>query len=296
MPAARRPSPPATPPLPAVGIVGPGRAGLGLALALRRARVKVAGVHGRRDRAMPAGLRLTLGPVPPWLASVGVVVLAVRDDALGDLVAELARSGGVGRGHTVLHLSGALTSGVLAPLAEAGAAAGSMHPLMTVSHEPSDAARHFRGAAFVLEGDLEAVGVADALVRRLGGFPLTLAPEAKPRYHAGAVFASNYLVTMLAEAVRLLEEAGIERASALTALLPLARATLDNVAGAGPAGALTGPIARGDAATVRRHLAALPHRDAELYRAVGRETLKLAREAGLDAAHAAKLEEMLRVQ
>ncbi|MGA2384529.1 MAG: Rossmann-like and DUF2520 domain-containing protein [Gemmatimonadales bacterium] len=296
MPAARRHPPSAPPPLPAVGIIGPGRAGLGLALALRRARVKVAGVHGRRDRPMPAGLRLTLGPVPPWLPEVGIVVLAVRDDALGTLVDDLARSGGVARGHVVLHLSGALTCTVLAPLADAGAATGSMHPLMTVSLEPAQAARHFRGATFVLEGDLEAVGVADALVRRLGGVPLTIAPEAKPLYHAGAVFASNYLVTMLAEALRLLEDAGIGREAALAALLPLARATLDHVAAAGPAGALTGPIARGDAATARRHLLALPHRDAELYRAVGRETLRLAREAGLDEARATRLEEILRVQ
>jgi predicted short-subunit dehydrogenase-like oxidoreductase (DUF2520 family) len=293
---ARRNTPPAVPPLPAVGIVGAGRAGLGLGLALRRARVTVAGVHSRHDREMPAGLRLTLGPIPPWLASVGVIVLAVRDDALGALVQDLARSGGVGRRHTVLHLSGALTRGVLAPLGEAGAATGSMHPLMTVSQEPAEAARHFRGAAFVLEGDLEAVGIADALVRRLGGVPLTLAPEAKPLYHAGAVFASNYLVTLLAEALHLLSDAGIGREAALAALLPLARATLDNVAAAGPAGALTGPIARGDVATVRRHLAALPHRDAEVYRALGRETLRLAVEAGLKPASAARLEEILRVQ
>lgn len=279
-----------------MGIIGPGRAGLGLALALRRARLKVAGVHGRHDRPMPAGLRLTLGPVPPWLSAVGIVVLAVRDDALGALVSDLARSGGVGRGHVVLHLSGALTRSVLAPLADAGASTGSMHPLMSVSLEPAQAARHFRGATFFLEGDLEAVGVADALVRRLGGVPLTLAPEAKPLYHAGAVFASNYVVTMLAEALRLLESAGIGRAAALDALLPLARATLDNVAAAGPAGALTGPIARGDAATAHRHLSALTHRDAELYRAVGRETLRLAREAGLDETRAARLEEILRVQ
>jgi predicted short-subunit dehydrogenase-like oxidoreductase (DUF2520 family) len=171
-----------------------------------------------------------------------------------------------------------------------------MHPLMTVSLEPAEAARHFRGASFVLEGQLEAVAVADALVRRLGGVPLTLAPEAKPRYHAGAVFASNYIVTMLATALRLLEEAGMGREAALAALVPLARATLDNVAAAGPAEALTGPIARGDAATLRRHLAALKHQDAELYRAVGRETLRLAKEAGLEPGSAARLEEILRVQ
>jgi predicted short-subunit dehydrogenase-like oxidoreductase (DUF2520 family) len=282
------------PDVPPVGILGPGRAGLGLALALRRARIQVAGVHGRREKPAPPGVRLTWGATPPWLDAVGVVVLAVRDDALGPCVSDLARAGGVGRGHVVLHLSGALTHDVLAPLADLGAATGSMHPLMTVSAEPAQAARHFRGAAFVLEGDLEAVGLADAIVRRLGGIPVTLAPELKPLYHAGAVFASNYLATLVSVAARLFGEAGIAPEAAVAALLPLARATLDNVVAAGPAGALTGPIARGDVATVRRHLAALEHRDAELYRAVGRETLRLAREAGLDEEQAARVQEILR--
>jgi predicted short-subunit dehydrogenase-like oxidoreductase (DUF2520 family) len=277
-----------------VGIVGSGRAGLGLALALRRARVRVAGVHGRRERPVPRGVTLTVGAAPPWLRDVRVVLLAVRDDALAPCVNDLARAGGPLRGQVVLHLSGALTHDVLRPLQALGAATGSMHPLMTVSADPVQAARHFRGATFVLEGDLDAVLVADALARRLGGVPVTLAPERKPAYHAGAVFASNYVVTMLAVAARLLAAAGLEPQAAVAALVPLARATLDNVAAAGPAGALTGPVARGDVATVRRHLAALRHQDAELYRAVGRETLRLAREAGLDEEKVERIAELLR--
>jgi len=280
--------------IPPVGIVGSGRAGLGLALALRRAQIRVAGVHGRRERPMPRGVKLTLGGTPPWLADVGVVLLAVRDDALGPCVNDLVRAGGLGLGHVVLHLSGALTHEVLGPLEALGAATGSMHPLMTVGADPAQAARHFRGATFVLEGDLAAVAVADAMVRRLGGVPVTLAPEKKPVYHAGAVFASNYVVTMLTVAARLLAEAGIDRESAVAALVPLTRATLDNVAAAGLAGALTGPVARGDVATLRRHLSALRHQDAELYRAVGRETLRLAREAGLAEEKAERIAELFR--
>lgn len=284
----------ATAAIPPVGIIGSGRAGLGLAVALHRARIRVAGVHGRRERPVPRGVKLSVGARPPWLPDVGVLLLAVRDDALGPCVNDLAGARSVGPGHVVLHLSGALTHDVLRPLEALGAATGSMHPLMTVSSEPAQAARHFRGATFVLEGELRAVAVADALVRRLGGIPVTLAPERKPAYHAGAVFASNYVVTMLAVAARLLADAGIGPKAALAALVPLARATLDNVAAAGTAGALTGPVARGDVATVRRHLAALRHQDAELYRAVGRETLRLAREAGLDEEKAERLLELFR--
>jgi len=275
---------------PAVGIVGPGRAGLGLAVALGKAGVRVVGVHGRSARAVPRGVPpVTTGAVPPWLGEADVVLLAVGDDALPALAADLARAGGVRSGQVVLHLSGALTSEVLAPLGAAGAAVGSMHPLMTVGAEPARAARHLRGATFVLEGDFEAVKAADGLVRALGGVPAMIAPEAKAAYHAGAVFASNYLVTVLAEAERLLGEAGMGPAAAREALLPLARATLDNVAALGPLWALTGPIARGDAATVRRHREALGPEARRLYDALARATLRLARERGLPAAAEAAL-------
>lgn len=243
---------------------------------------------------MPPGVKLTVGGTPPWLGQAGVVVLAVSDDALAGCVADLARSAAFVPGRVVLHLSGVLTSDVLAPLGALGARTGSMHPLIAFSSEPSLVARQFRGATFALEGDIAAVAIADAIVRRLGGSPVTLAPELKPLYHAGAVFASNYLVTLVAVAARLLEDAGIAGEGALAALVPLARATLENLEASGPVAALTGPVARGDVATVRRHLMSLRHADAELYRAVGRETLKLARRAGLDEGRAARIEELLR--
>ena len=266
---------------PAVGIVGPGRAGLGLALALRKVGVRVLGVHGRRYKPVPKGVRLSVGAVPPWLGEADVVLLAVGDDALPGVVADLARAAAPRPGQVVLHLSGALSSEVLAPLEARGAATGSMHPLMTVSADPARAARHLRGATFALEGGFEAVKAADGLVRALGGTPAMIAPEAKAAYHAGAVFASNYLVTALATAERLLAGAGMGPEAAREALLPLARATLENLAALGPAAALTGPVARGDAATVRRHRAALAGDERRLYDALARATLALAKERGL---------------
>jgi len=274
---------------PRVGIIGAGRAGLGLALALKKAHVVVLGVHGRREKPVPAGVTLTVGPVAPWIGGADVVVLAVGDEALGPLVADLAGAGALRPGQAVLHLSGAQTSEVLAPLAALGVVAGSVHPLMTVSAEPERAAKSFRGATFALEGEFEAVRVADRLVRALGGVAVMIAPEVKPIYHAGAVFASNYLVTALAEAERLLERAGLPRETAREALVPLARATLENVAAMGPVAALTGPVARGDAATVKRHRAALEAEDRRLYDALARATLALARTKGLSPAAEAAL-------
>jgi predicted short-subunit dehydrogenase-like oxidoreductase (DUF2520 family) len=282
------------PAVPPVGIVGAGRAGLALAVALRRVRVPVVGVHARRERPVPAGVKLTWGGAPPWLGEVGVVIVAVSDDGLWSCAAELARAGTLGLGQTALHLSGALTHDVLAPLGSLGVATGSMHPMAALGPEPVAASRRFRGATFALEGDLAAVGVADAVVRRLHGVPITLAPELKAVYHAGAVFASNYVVTMIAVAARLLEQAGVAPDAALPGLLALARGTVDDIEARGPAGALTGPAARGDLATIRHHLAALAHGDAELYRAVARQAVQLARAAGLAEGKAVQLEEMLR--
>jgi len=285
-PTSRKPGAPGPGAALTVGIVGPGRAGLGLALALTRAGVRVLGVHGRHRKPVPRGVKLTADGAPPWLREADVVILAVRDDALRPLVSQLAEAGGLAHGQVALHLSGALTHDVLEPLAAEGAALGSMHPLMTVSEEPGRASQHFKGACFALEGDLAAVAAADAITRRLGAVPAFIAPEAKAAYHAGAVFASNYVLACLATAERLLEDAGMSRESARAALLPIARATVDNVGRLGPAAALTGPIARGDVETVRKHLRAVPPEVAALYEALGRATLAIARHAGLETAKA----------
>ncbi|MFI5207879.1 MAG: Rossmann-like and DUF2520 domain-containing protein [Gemmatimonadales bacterium] len=251
-----------------------------MALALKRAGVRVIGVHGRRRKPVPRGLSLTVGGLPPWQGRADVVLLAVRDDALGTLVRELAR-GAPRRGQLYMHLSGALTSRVLAPLRKHGARVGSFHPLMTVARNPKQAAAQFRGATFALEGDAAAVRAGRLLARALGGVPVLVRASARPAYHAGAVFASNFVVALLAAAEDLLVRCGMTRRAARGALAPLARATVECAAALGPVAALTGPIARGDALTVGRHLAALDRDTRELYVALGRKTLALARKGGL---------------
>jgi predicted short-subunit dehydrogenase-like oxidoreductase (DUF2520 family) len=263
-----------------------------LALALKAAGVPVVGVHGRRRKPVPRGLALSAGGSPPWLDRADVVLLAVRDDALAPLVRTLSPH--ARRNQVFLHLSGARTSQVLTPLARRGAHAGSLHPLMTVAKEPRDAASRLQGATFALEGDPAAVRAGRRLARALGGVPAVVPPKARPAYHAGAVFASNYVVAALAAAEDLLVEAGLTRRAARAALARLARASVENAAAVGPAAALTGPIARGDVATVRRHLASLDAGMRRLYAALGRHALRLAREAGLRGARARAIARLLR--
>ena len=269
---------------PTVGIIGPGRAGVGLALALALAGHEVL-LYGRRKKAVPEPLTLTVGPAdsppPAWIARAGVVILAVRDDAIRFLAESLARTGAVRPDQVVLHLSGAQGQEALAPLLSSRAALGSLHPLQTIA-AAERAPERLKGAWAAVEGMPRAVQAAEGLARALGLRPFRIPSEAKPIYHAGAVFASNYFVVVEAVAQRLLRLAGLSDAEAWQALRPLVAGTFDNLTGQGPLAALTGPVARGDTATLRRHIERLSRDDALLYRALGRAALELAREQGMD--------------
>jgi predicted short-subunit dehydrogenase-like oxidoreductase (DUF2520 family) len=208
-------------------------------------------------------------------ASLGeVVIVAVADDDLSTAAREIARA--VRPGALVLHTSGAVGSEALASVRRRGARAASLHPLMTFP-TPKAGLSALRGASFFYEGDPGTAPALRSLVRALGGAPVPLDRRAKTLYHAGAVLACNALVALLAEAFGLFRDAGIPERAARASLGPLVRRTVENVLASGPAAALTGPVARGDLRTVRRHLAALRGLPREVYRALGAATLRLAR-------------------
>lgn len=286
-------------PAEAVGIIGPGRAGLGLALALSRAGYPVS-LHGRREKAVPKPLTLTVGAgdaPPPWLSRVGVVILAVKDDGIRPLAEQLARpregvGGAIGPEHVVLHLSGVQGQEALGPLVPTRAALGSLHPLQTIA-EPERAPDRLKGAWASVEGMPRALEVAERLAKDLGMRPFRITATAKAVYHAGAVFASNYFVVVEAVAQRLLRHAGLSDAEAWAALRPLVEGTMENLVREEPIAALTGPVARGDEQTIRRHLESLTLDDAKLYRGLGRAALELAQKRGMDAETAARVADAL---
>src|SRR2546425_2139443 len=283
-----------------VGIIGAGRAGVGLALALARAGEGKGGrgrgrgrydvrLHGRSNKPVPKPLKLTVGPEnepPAWIAQAGVVILAVRGDAIRPLAEALARAGAIRAEHVVLHLSGAQGQEALGPLVASRAALGSLHPLQTIS-DPERAPERLKGAWAAVGGIPRAVEAAEALARDLGLRPFHIPSKAKPIYHASAVFASNYFVVVEAGAQRLLRHAGLTDAEAWQALRPLVEGTLANLLHAEPQDALTGPVVRGDDTTIRRHLESLTKDDALLYRALGRAALELAQKRGMNEATAA---------
>lgn len=292
-----------------VVIVGAGRIGLALGAALRQQDAVGRLVYFGRSHEPPPHPLFDFFPpqgegdeparhaeyrqLPAHPADgTHMVILAVPDSALPEVAHDLTRMGPAPAGCAALHMSGALSTDVLAPLHGAGYAIGSMHPLMAVA-DPWLAGERLLGAAFALGGEPAAIAAGRRVVSALGGRPLVVASAMRPLYHAAAVIASNYLVALTAAAARMLGEAGVPDDDTLPALLPLLRGTLDNIEQLGVPAALTGPIARGDSDTVRLHLARLSAADRVLYCGLGLELLRLAREAGLDEERAEEIESLL---
>jgi predicted short-subunit dehydrogenase-like oxidoreductase (DUF2520 family) len=231
------------------------------------------------------------GPRRDGVRAAGLVLLATPDDAVPQIAAELAGERAIGPLQVVLHLSGVLDRRARGPLAASGAGLGSFHPLQTIV-DPSSAADRLAGCYVGIEGDDRAVAMGKRLAGYLRMRPVELAPDRKATYHAGAVFAANYTIALAGIAERLARSAGVPPEVAGQLYRPLMQGAVSNLE-LGPAAALTGPIRRGDVATIRAHLAALEPADRQLYRTLGLAALRLAREAGLGAGPAHEVEQIL---
>lgn len=274
----------------AIAIVGAGRVGLSLGRALSHAG-HVVTMLTRGGQAVSGGL-VSVASWSDALHAADLVLAAVPDDAIGAVADVLARLERITPHHVVLHCSGMHDRSALAALGATGAALGSMHPLMTfvaAAGEPD----LLVGTPAVLEGDRRAVVAGRALAASLGMAPvIELDGAAKPRYHAGAVFAANYLVVLADVAERLARDAGAGDAAA-TLYLPLMQRALANIGEHGAAASLTGPVARGDAGTVAAHVGVLTGADRELYQELGRAALEMA-SRGLDETEMRRLRELLK--
>jgi predicted short-subunit dehydrogenase-like oxidoreductase (DUF2520 family) len=228
------------------------------------------------------------------------VLIAVSDQGI-EPVAETLASAGMQAG-VVLHTCGARGPDALRALRLKGVACGILHPLQTIM-TAEQGVRSLAGATFGLSGDPEATLWGDEIVeivrRVTGGHGRSLHIEADGTryYHAGAVMASNALMAVLDAAVLLMARAGVGRDEALHAIGPLARTSLENALTSGPQVALTGPVARGDAATVAAHTDALRNVEptvAKLYEASAMHLLQLARQRGLSDASVRALQDVLK--
>lgn len=266
-----------------VAIVGAGRVGcsIGRALAARGHRIVAAAVASGFPASI-ARVREALGEVPiasPHDAALAadVVVVAVPDDALETVVAEVA--GGRRPGATVVHTSGLRGASVLEPCGERVAA---VHPAQAIPSPDTPLADVWFG--ITCADPMR--GWAEWFVAELGGMPLHVPESARAVYHAALAMASNFAVSLAGDAGDLLPKSEV--------LGPLLRQTVENVVALGADAALTGPVVRGDAGTVRAHLTALPPHLLESYVANARRALDRAVGAGrLDPERAAAVADAL---
>lgn len=215
-----------------------------------------------------------------------VYLVGAADDAVAGLAAALAACGVIGPGTIAFHVSGALSSSALAPLASRGAALASVHPVRSFA-DPLESARSFAGTWCGLEGDAEALATLEQAFSGIGGRTFPVEAKFKTIYHAGSVLVCNYLTALVEAGVKAYGKGGLPRSTALEVMEPLVRGTVDNIFRVGVAQALTGPIARGDCATVSHQVAALEQWDgelAQLYRVLGRIAVELSAQRGVASA------------
>jgi predicted short-subunit dehydrogenase-like oxidoreductase (DUF2520 family) len=240
-----------------VGVIGAGRVGTALAVALRRAGHRITAVSAisavSRQRAgefLPGAAVLRPEEV---LAAADLVLLTVPDDALTALVRGLAATEAPLAGRMLLHASGRHGLAVLDPAVQSGALPLALHPVMTFTGRPDDVDK-LTGICFGVTAPDVLRPAAEVLVMEMGGEPVFIAEADRPLYHAALAGAANHLVTQVVQAEDLLARAGVGQPARM--LAPLLSAALDNALRLGDA-ALTGPVARGDAETVAGHVQAL---------------------------------------
>jgi len=283
----------------AVGIVGTGRVAQAFGRLLRERGSAVVAVAGRDPERTAEAARFIGGCAVSALDEIGRLagrlVIAVSDDAVAEVAAKLAPS--AWKGGLALHTCGVHGSEELKALSAVGVHCGALHPLATVP-SATEGLRSLIGTSYGFTGDEEAYGWARTIVEALEGEMFDVPESGRALYHAAASLACNSIPSLLDAAARMLAASGAaSRTDALRLLEPLVRSSLENTLSLGPEAALTGPTRRGDTRTLLLHLESLATQDpaiGDLYRAHGLWQLALARQAGLDAEKAERVEEVLR--
>lgn len=286
---------------PKIAVVGAGKVGSALALLLNRRGYPVAGIASRSLSsagrvADKLGVPATVRP-EEVTRDADVVFITTPDRVISRVACQIAEKRGFLPGQVVFHTSGAHPAAEVGVARSCGAFAASLHPLQSFA-DVDTAMENLPGSYFALEGDSRALPLAEQIVRDLDGKSFSIDAGDKALYHAAACIASNCLVSLIHLATGLYGRFGLSRGEAFEALYPLIRGTIRNISQAGPAPALTGPVARGDAPTLAGHLEVLKEADPlelDLYRTLCLYTIRVALEKGsINPAQALELESMFK--
>ncbi|MFZ5354441.1 MAG: Rossmann-like and DUF2520 domain-containing protein [Bacillota bacterium] len=283
-----------------VGFIGAGKVGTAYGSYLKSHGISVEGYYSKTmDSAAKAAVQTgskAYSNIENLVADTDLIFITTNDDQIEAVCNSVSKCEALDSRHIVAHMSGALPSDILGSAAEKGCCTYSVHPLISIADSGFDGM--FDNAVFFIEGNNKSLSTITGLVSRTNNKYHIISPEKKALYHASACIASNYLVTVADTALSCLEDIGINHSDGIEALMPLIKSTIENIGRLGTASALTGPIARGDAKTVSRHIEAFGSNKsniARLYSFLGIHTLELAKQKKLkDTEKITALEKLLR--
>lgn len=243
-----------------IAIIGLGKVGTAVGFLLRSAGYKIVAVASRSEQSLQRGLPYTGGRAfTNYLdaaTTADCIFITTSDDAITDVCNELSANNALNPGKKVIHMSGASGLDPLESARQKGAYVASIHPIQSFP-DIENAIKNIPGSTFGITAVDEIKDWCIEMVEALGGTPFLVSETDKPLYHAAACMASNYLVTLMHMVLETYRIMGLSHDEAIKACWPLVTATLNNIETKGAVQALTGPIARGDAGTIRKHLLAL---------------------------------------
>ena len=267
--------------------------GTAIGFLLKNAGYKVIAIADKSPAALKRALPYTSGKAfrkPREAAQeADCILITTPDDAISSACQEIALCQAI-KGKFVFHMSGAGGLDLLESANKAGAAIASIHPLQSFS-SIDQAIKNIPGSYFGITADKKAQLPAKDIIRDLGGIPLFISSDQKPLYHAAACLASNYLVSLMNAVESIYRAIGLNEKDAKTAYLPLVYGSLKNIEKSGSISSLTGPIARGDFGTIKKHIMAINKnlpQYSSLYSSLGLITVKVAQQKGTLNARQAK--------
>jgi predicted short-subunit dehydrogenase-like oxidoreductase (DUF2520 family) len=283
-----------------IGFIGAGKVATAFGRYLHSRGVAISGFFDRHAEKSQRAANATHSRAFPDSAALAshsdIVLITTRDDQIADACIALCRQKSIDAHHLVGHMSGAHSSRILDDARHLGATVFSLHPLQAFADE-NKALTELPHTFFSLEGEGEGLQPIRRILEQTGNRFFSISSENKRLYHLSACILSNYLVALMDAGLEALGKSGIDPGEGFQAMRPLIDGTLSNIARMGTAQALTGPIIRGDAGTIRRHLEALKSSGLEdieaLYRQMGLHTLKLACRTVLSSEKAAAVRELL---
>jgi predicted short-subunit dehydrogenase-like oxidoreductase (DUF2520 family) len=269
-----------------IAILGPGKVGTAVGCLLRQAGYDIVAVAGRSLEKAQRAVACTGGePTTDFVRAprgADCVLITTTDDAVASVCKAVAEGGGFRKGAKVVHTSGVGGLDLLRAAKRRGALVACIHPLQTFADVES-AIGKIPGSTFGITADEEILSWADRIVGDLGGRPFRVPDEDKALYHAAACMASNYLVTLMYLVEEIYGRMGLSREEAIRAFWPLVKGTIGNIESKGTIASLTGPIARGDGGTIRKHVRGFRTRFPallKLYREMGLLTVDVAARQG----------------